>query len=144
MPQREEVRLWYQAVYRAVQLIPAGRCTSYGHIALLLGSPQRARQVGVCLQHLPRYDPAQPERHAYNSENVPWQRVLNVRGGVSARGDGGLGAQRQVERLQGEGVTVAERGNGTAEHCVDLQAFGWFPSELPGGFFADESSEETA
>jgi O6-methylguanine-DNA--protein-cysteine methyltransferase len=33
----EEVHLWYTAVYEAVQEIPHGRVTSYGHIARLLG-----------------------------------------------------------------------------------------------------------
>jgi methylated-DNA-protein-cysteine methyltransferase-like protein len=33
----EEVHLWYTAVYEAVQEIPRGKVTSYGHIARLLG-----------------------------------------------------------------------------------------------------------
>jgi methylated-DNA-protein-cysteine methyltransferase-like protein len=33
----EEVHLWYTAVYEAIQEIPHGRVTSYGHIARLLG-----------------------------------------------------------------------------------------------------------
>jgi O6-methylguanine-DNA--protein-cysteine methyltransferase len=33
----EEVHLWYTAVYEAVQEIPHGKVTSYGHIARLLG-----------------------------------------------------------------------------------------------------------
>lgn len=33
----EEVHLWYTAVYEAVQEIPHGKVTSYGHIAKLLG-----------------------------------------------------------------------------------------------------------
>ena len=33
----EEVWLWYTAVYEAIQEIPRGRVTSYGHIARLVG-----------------------------------------------------------------------------------------------------------
>ena len=37
MPRTDEAQAWYFAVYRAVQQIPHGRVTSYGHIATLLG-----------------------------------------------------------------------------------------------------------
>lgn len=37
MPRSDEAAAWYSAVYRAVQEIPHGRVTSYGHIATLLG-----------------------------------------------------------------------------------------------------------
>jgi len=47
MPQTDEAAEWFSAVYEAVQQIPYGKCTSYGHIAALLGYPRRARQVGM-------------------------------------------------------------------------------------------------
>lgn len=37
MPRTDEAEHWFNAVYAAVQEIPAGKVTSYGHIALLLG-----------------------------------------------------------------------------------------------------------
>lgn len=37
MPRTEEADAWFAAVYRAVQEIPHGKVTSYGHIATLLG-----------------------------------------------------------------------------------------------------------
>lgn len=37
MPRSEEAEAWYFAVYQAVQEIPHGKVTSYGHIAALLG-----------------------------------------------------------------------------------------------------------
>ncbi|KAH8644670.1 hypothetical protein IG631_02134 [Alternaria alternata] len=33
----EEVWLWYTAVYEAIQEVPSGKVTSYGHIARLVG-----------------------------------------------------------------------------------------------------------
>lgn len=39
MPRSEEAASWYTMVYRAVQQIPPGSVTSYGHIATLLGYP---------------------------------------------------------------------------------------------------------
>lgn len=37
MPRSDEAEWWFNAVYEAVQEVPAGRVTSYGHIARLLG-----------------------------------------------------------------------------------------------------------
>ena len=37
MPRSDEAEWWFTAVYEAVQQIPHGRVTSYGHIAKLLG-----------------------------------------------------------------------------------------------------------
>ena len=37
MARSDEAEWWFNAVYEAVQEIPAGRVTSYGHIARLLG-----------------------------------------------------------------------------------------------------------
>lgn len=37
MPQSDEAAAWFHAVYTAVQEIPAGKVTSYGHIAKLVG-----------------------------------------------------------------------------------------------------------
>jgi len=129
--QSEEAQWWFQAVYSAVQQIPYGKCTSYGHIALLLGFPRRARQVGICLKHLPSYDPREPEKFFFHSDNVPWQRVVNAKGGISPRGDDGLGASRQALKLRQEGVEVID-ARGIEEAHVDFSRFGWFPTRLPG------------
>ncbi|KAE8313494.1 6-O-methylguanine DNA methyltransferase [Aspergillus transmontanensis] len=80
MPRTDEAEHWFNAVYSAVQEIPRGKVTSYGHIALLLGYPQRPRQVGICLKHLP----SSPEEY-FHSGNVPWQRVINSKGMISHR-----------------------------------------------------------
>jgi hypothetical protein len=37
----EEVWLWYTAVFEAIQEIPYGKVTSYGHIARLVGKRER-------------------------------------------------------------------------------------------------------
>ena len=43
----EEVWLWYTAVYEAIQEIPYGKVTSYGHIARLVG--KRASYWGMMM-----------------------------------------------------------------------------------------------
>ncbi|KAB8216363.1 6-O-methylguanine DNA methyltransferase [Aspergillus novoparasiticus] len=122
MPRTDEAEHWFNAVYSAVQEIPRGKVTSYGHIALLLGYPQRPRQVGICLKHLP----SSPEEY-FHSGNVPWQRVINSKGMISHREPGS--AERQAEALRQEGVEVETDAMG--EFYVDLARFGWFPSVLP-------------
>ena len=128
--QSDEAQWWFNAVYEAIQQVPYGRVTSYKHIAVLLGYPKRPRQVGVCLKQLPAYDPLEPEKFYYHSDNVPWQRVVNSKGGISPRGDSGLAANRQVAALRGEGVDVTD-GRGIEEAHVDFSRFGWFPDRLP-------------
>ncbi|KAJ5583204.1 Winged helix-turn-helix transcription repressor DNA-binding [Penicillium sp. DV-2018c] len=123
MPRSEEAEWWANAVYGAIQEIPPGKVTSYGHIARLLGEPQRPRQVGVCLKSLPS-----PESGAhFNADTVPWQRVINSKGMISHRGPGS--AERQAEALAQEGVEVTTDSMG--EMYIDFSRYGWFPSQLP-------------
>jgi hypothetical protein len=68
----EEVHLWYTAVYEAVQEIPHGKVTSYGHIARLLGKREHAAYPRhddtwlICCNDLaaerPRYYMTRPRR----------------------------------------------------------------------------------
>ncbi|KAF2487660.1 DNA binding methylated-DNA--cysteine S-methyltransferase [Neohortaea acidophila] len=83
MARSDEAEMWYTAVYKAIQQIPPGRVTSYGHIASLLGYPERPRQVGVCLKYLP--DTTDQPDARFNSSTVPWQRVINSKGTISPR-----------------------------------------------------------
>ncbi|CAL3972871.1 unnamed protein product [Diplocarpon coronariae] len=123
MPRTDEAEAFFHAVYAAVQEIPYGKVTSYGHIARLVGTPQRPRQVGTCLKHLSS-DPA----HPFHNNNVPWQRVVNSKGVISPRGHPS-GAASQAQVLRSEGVTVNTGSLG--ELSVDLGAYGWFPRQLP-------------
>ncbi|TWU70781.1 hypothetical protein ED733_001586 [Metarhizium rileyi] len=123
MTRSDEAAAFFHAVYRAVQEIPRGKVTSYAHIARLVGTPQRPRQVGVCMKYLPG-DASQRFSHA----NVPWQRVINAKGGISPRSQPD-GALNQAEALRDEGVRVTRGAMG--ELMVDFDEYGWFPSVLP-------------
>jgi len=123
MPRTDEAEAFFHAVYSAVQEIPRGKVTSYGHIAKLIGTPQRPRQVGVCLKHLPS-DPSS----RFNSGNVPWQRVINSKGVISPRGHPS-GAANHATVLRREGVPVSTGNMG--ELTVDFSEYGWFPRQLP-------------
>lgn len=84
---------------------------------------QRPRQVGICMKHLPVAPTAR-----FNSQNVPWQRVINSRGIISPRSQPS-GAQDQAAALRAEGVDVATGALG--ELVVDLAQYSWFPRRLP-------------
>ncbi|CEJ81806.1 Putative 6-O-methylguanine DNA methyltransferase [[Torrubiella] hemipterigena] len=142
MPRSEEAAAFFHAVYEAILEIPPGRVTTYGHIAMLIGTPQRPRQVGVCLKHLPG-DLTQ----RFNIDTVPWQRVINSKGTISPRSQPAA-AQNQATRLEAEGVTV--RRDAMGEMSVDFDEYGWFPDVLPseaagggaGNDDADDDDEE--
>ncbi|KAF1921220.1 6-O-methylguanine DNA methyltransferase [Ampelomyces quisqualis] len=135
----EEVHIWYTAVYEAVQEIPHGKVTSYGHIARLLGKPERPRQVGVCLKHLPSPSADRSKNSAtFHSGNVPWQRVLNAKGSISPRGPGA--ASQQADALRREGIEVRQDAMG--QYTISLAEYGWFPDALPSESGLVESSDE--
>ncbi|KAI9802935.1 MAG: hypothetical protein M1825_002166 [Sarcosagium campestre] len=128
MPRTDEAENFFAAVYQAIQEIPYGQVTSYGHIAHLIGRPECPRQVGVCLKHLLTPEAAAAADAIYHSESVPWQRVINSRGTISQRGHAS-GASLQAAALRSEGVEVGR--NNTGELTVDFGVYGWFPSVLP-------------
>ncbi|MGH0038452.1 MAG: MGMT family protein [Myxococcota bacterium] len=98
----------YQRIYDVVRRIPAGRVATYGQVAELAGLGGHARQVGYALHSL------------RGDLDVPWQRVINARGEISARGEP-TGEQIQRQMLEAEGVGFDTRGR------VDLAAHGWRP-----------------
>jgi methylated-DNA-protein-cysteine methyltransferase-like protein len=99
---------FYDAVYTLVRDIPRGRVMTYGQIATILGAPRAARAVGYALRALPE------------GTDVPWQRVINHRGGISARGDVAR-PTLQYELLEEEGVAFG------ADGTCDLKRFRWEP-----------------
>ncbi|KAK5991908.1 Alkyltransferase-like protein 1 [Cladobotryum mycophilum] len=134
MPRSDEAQAFFHAVYEAVQQVPPGKVTTYGHIATLVGTPQRPRQVGICLKHLPT-DPSS----RFNSSTVPWQRIINSKGVISPRSQPS-GAQNQATALRDEGVQVTEGALG--ELFVDFGEYGWFPSVLPSEEEEHDDSED--
>ncbi|MEM6293262.1 MAG: MGMT family protein [Myxococcota bacterium] len=108
---------FHAKVYAMVRRVPPGHVATYGQIATLLGSPRVARQVGFALAGAWRAEATNP---------VPWHRIINAKGGISTRGDVGLGLDQRA-LLEDEGVEF--KANGT----VDLSRYRWhFPDvEFP-------------
>lgn len=103
----------YARIYAVIRRIPRGRVATYGQVAELAGLPGHARQVGYALHALP------------DGTTVPWHRVLNAAGALSARAvQGAELAQRQL--LEREGVPFNLRGR------VPLEEVRWRPRRIPG------------
>lgn len=96
-----------QRIYATVDSIPRGRVATYGQIAREAGLGRKARMVGRALCNLPARN------------KLPWHRVMNASGRISARPGDGPRAQRTL--LEREGIEFDARGR------VDLARFGWRP-----------------
>lgn len=102
---------YFRKVWTLVRTVPPGHVVTYGQIAYqILPSPRvdaaayRAfgpRWVGSAMAHCP--------------SDVPWQRVVNAQGAISAR----PGAERQRELLAAEGVEFSPSGK------INLKVYGW-------------------
>ena len=91
---------FYRRVYDLAARIPAGKCASYGQLALMLGSPRAARAVGYAMRAC--RDPA-----------VPCHRVVRRDGStVPAFGPG---LQRAL--LEAEGVPFTADGRADLSRC---------------------------
>ena len=98
----------WSEVYEIVREIPAGKVMNYGAIAKLLTRPLPARAVGWAIADCP--------------DDVPWHRVVNVRGICSTDNVDGAEIGRQRRRLEAEGVVFV---NGH----VDMAAHAWTPED---------------
>ncbi|MEO0804003.1 MAG: MGMT family protein [Cyanobacteria bacterium J06642_2] len=99
----------YERIYQVVRQIPVGRVATYGQVATVAGLPGHARQVGYALYRVV------PEA------GVPWQRVVNAKGGISRSPLRYGSDDLQYELLKAEGIEF--RANDT----IDLQIYGWIP-----------------
>ena len=102
------MKINFDAIYDVIVQIPRGRVATYGQIAELAGIPRQARRVGYALSALPK------------NSGVPWHRVINAKGEISARASG---ARDPVQRrlLRQEGVVFDRAGR------VSLDRFRWLP-----------------
>jgi methylated-DNA-protein-cysteine methyltransferase related protein len=83
-------------VIEIVRLIPAGKVVSYGQIALYIGSPRAARQVGWILRQIGA------------DTSIPWWRVVNQKGRISIKGNFNADRELQKKLLESEGVEITD------------------------------------
>lgn len=96
-----------ERVYEIVRQIPRGNVMTYGQIAEMLGEGYTPRTVGYVM-------------HGADSENVPWQRVINSQGKCST-GKMTLPTNLQQDMLESEGVVFTDKGK------CDLKTYQWYP-----------------
>ena len=99
-----------KVVVKVVSMIPKGRVVSYGQVALYVGVPRAARQVGWILNGLGGKTP------------VPWWRVVNNTGRISIKGSR-YSANEQRDFLLNEGVKV-ER-----DFTFDIEKYRFVPDD---------------
>jgi len=92
-------------VIEIVNRIPAGKVTTYGTIATLVGLPRGARLVGGVLH--------------FNIDDAPWHRVVNRHGFISTKC---LDHPKELQKalLKQEGVEVS------SDFMVNLEKYGWY------------------
>lgn len=96
-----------ERVYEIVREIPSGKVMTYGQIAEILGVGYTPRTVGFVM-------------HGADTNNVPWQRVINSKGACST-GKMTIPVNLQQKMLEDEGVVFNEKG------CCDLKEYLWLP-----------------
>jgi methylated-DNA-protein-cysteine methyltransferase-like protein len=94
-----------QRVEYLVSQIPKGRLMTYGQLAALCGNARAARVVGG-IAH-------------FGNPDLPWQRVVNARGGLAIGYPGGRSGHKQV--LESEGVAVS------SDYYTPIKDLIWWP-----------------
>ncbi|GAB2760686.1 MGMT family protein [Salinimicrobium soli] len=100
---------FFDRVYEVVKLIPQGRVTSYGAIAVYLGATRSARMVGWAMNN------------ASKMEDIPAHRVVN-RNGLLTGKHHFPGTYVMQQLLEEEGIVVKE------DRIVDFKRHFWDPS----------------
>lgn len=95
-------------VYALVAQIPRGRVMTYGQLAALAGAAWAAWEVG----QIAHTGPA----------DLPWQRVVNKKGGLANGYPGGLSGHKRV--LEAENVAVSD------EFTVNVSELLWHPGRV--------------
>ena len=116
---RVDDKTYRERVYEIVRQIPSGRVMTYGQIAEILGEGYTPRTVGYVM-------------HGADSQNVPWQRVINSQGACST-GRITMPVNLQQNMLESEGVVFSDKGK------CDLREYLWYPE----GFTDDEPEAPT-
>lgn len=99
----------FEDVWEVVKLIPYGRVTSYGAIAIYLGSGRSSWLVGNAM-------------NASHGQGIPAHRVVNKVGLLTGKLYFGLGDE-MADLLRAEGIAVV------SDQIQDFEKHFWNPSE---------------
>jgi methylated-DNA-protein-cysteine methyltransferase-like protein len=110
-PSGKKESSFFEGVYEIARQIPRGRVTSYGAIAVCLGTRLSARMVGWAMNGAGRVRP-----------KVPAHRVVNRNGMLSGKHHFAT-ATRMQELLEKEGIKIEN------DTIVDFKNLFWDPSK---------------
>ena len=108
----------FEQVYEIVKDVPRGRVATYGLISRMMNGRLSAAAVGWAMRALG--SEGGKNRGKYNSETVPWHRVISSKGTVSTRHTTVVAGRRvnlQQVLLEKEGVRF------DADSRVDLARY---------------------
>jgi len=100
---------FFDKVYQVARLIPYGRVTSYGAIAIYLGAARSARMVGYAM-------------NGSHSKDVPAHRVVNRKGLLTGK-QHFEGTNLMQQLLENEGIEVVEN------QIQNFESLFWDPSK---------------
>ena len=99
----------YEKIYNLVKKIPKGQVSTYGQIGQLLNINPRV--VGSALNRLAKYQS--------KSNGIPWQRVINSKGGISTNRLMNIPLGLQKKLLEREGIRFNK------DEKTDLSKYLW-------------------
>ena len=96
----------YERVYNLVKKIPCGKVATYGQIGQILDLNPRV--IGWALNRLAKYRVTSLQggknRRQSNDVTIPWQRVINSKGGISTNKLMNIPLDLQKKLLEKEGI----------------------------------------
>ena len=101
---------FFDMVYKVAELIPYGRVTSYGAIALYLGSARSARMVGWAMNN------------THINPKIPAHRVVNKTGLLTGKHHFG-GNNIMAELFRNEGIEIEN------DQIINFQKHFWDPTK---------------
>jgi len=98
-----------EKVINVIRLIPRGKVVSYGQVAVYVGVPRAARQIGWTMSKIGNID-------------LPWWRVVNNAGKITFKGSLYNNKVLQKKLLEAEGILVAD------DYTFDIEKYRFSPS----------------
>lgn len=101
-------------VWTIASQIPAGEVSTYGQIASMIPPPDEIEPDDY--KRLGAIWVGQAMNATPDGKGIPWQRVINSKGGISLPG---AAAKQQSALLEEDGIKFDDKG------LVDLSIYGW-------------------
>ena len=99
-----------ERVIKVIRLVPYGKVVSYGQVAVYVGIPRAARQVGRTMHNLE------------GKVTLPWWRVVNNSGRITIKGNLYNDQELQRKLLKAEGIPVSD------DFTFDISKYRFHPS----------------